>query len=796
MIFSKTLKYYLIIILCFSFQNNFSQNCKLIGIIIDDDTGTPLPYGNAILTSPKDSTILLGAITDNSGKFTIANIEKGKYHLKISFIGYQTVIMDNLLLQWGIKDIGEVRMKVLTENMETVTVKATTQAISYKVDKKVIDAGSFPGANIAMDFLANVPSLQVDINGELTYRGDGTFKVFINGHPVANGVEKLKQIPANKIKQIEVITNPSAKYDAEGTAGIINVILKRNRLPGYAINASTSTTTLGSYDFLFSIEKQTEKGSWYANGNLGNYVFRKQSITQSQNIFSKDILYETTSDLIRIENGISNSLEFGFNYDLTSNDYIDFSAYVNPLRNTNENKTTGDIYEYSHEQIPIEENYIYNNQYDVNYRYFGFTASYEHIFSGERTNKLSSYIDFATYLHPLDEKKVVTSVYDTYTKKEGFVGKEHNEILFEANLGYQNQFTEKSSIETGIEIELDHIPKVTSVSGTFDEDDNITPFHGEPLNQSVNFEQDVYAAYIIFKNSFGKFEYQLGIRSEFTDRKSNYEYEKTDGSRRITPAQNQFWNWFPSVHTVYSFSETHQLAANFSRRINRPDYWELVPLSQYDTPYSYYQGNGNLMPSYANAFEAGYKKSWNKNFVGIEVFARNTQGLIQSYSRVDTANLLVISPENVGNSWSVGTELMTGVDIFSWWNVNYSTSLFSYKLIIDFDNLNQVEKQFRSDSRLNNTFLLPKEITLKWDLNYLSPLVTVQSKRDGYFYSNFAVKKGFKDRKWEITLSFSNFLNSKKFDNLSKGNGFRIETNYKEKPMLLIKIAYNFNNQE
>jgi outer membrane receptor protein involved in Fe transport len=791
-----TKEMFLLFLLVFLSIKPFAQECRLIGVIIDDLTGHPIPYANAIITSAKDSTVFLGAITDDDGQFIIEKIKQGKYQLTLSFIGYQSVIMENLLLQRGTRDIGEVKMNILAENLEAVTIKATTTPISYKVDKKVIDAGSFPGASMAMDLLENVPSLQVDINGELTYRGDGTFKVFVNGHPVANGIEKLKQIPANKIKRIEVITNPSAKYDAEGTAGIINVILKRNRLPGYAINASSSVTTLGSFDFLFSIEKQYEKGGWYVNGDFSNYIGRKRSYMQNQNTISEGILYETKSDIKEVLGGKYNSIELGFNYDLSDKDYLDFSAYINPMKNTNENSANGDINEYTELQANDENNYKYNSQLDLSYRYFGFTTSYKHSFSDEKTNKLSTYIDFATYLHPLDEKQVVTRDYGSIVQKEGYIGKEYNEILLNANMGYENQISDNSSLETGAKVELDHIPKVTSVSGIFDENDNITPFPGKSLNQSVDFKQDVYAAYLIFKSSFGKFEYQLGLRSEFTDRKSNYEYDETDDIRKVIPAENRFWDWFPSLHTVYSFSETHQLAANFTRRIKRPDYWKLVPLSQYDSPYSYYKGNGNLMPSYANAFEVAYKKSWDKNFIGIEIFARNTQGLIQNYSRVDTANILVITPENVGDSWSIGTEFMTGIDVFHWWNVNFSTSLFTYQLHVDIDNLDKTEKQFRSDSRLNNTFLLPKAFTLKWDFIYRSPSITAQTKQDDYYYSNIAIKKGFKDNTWVLTLSYANIFNSKKYSVINNGDDFRINTDYMEKPFARFKIAYIFNNQE
>jgi outer membrane receptor protein involved in Fe transport len=399
-------------------------------------------------------------------------------------------------------------------------------------------------------------------------------------------------------------------------------------------------------------------------------------------------------------------------------------------------------------------------------------------------------------LHPLEENQMDEKIINNNTERFGHRGKEYNEVIFVANVAYKNEFTDKSKFEAGANLNLDHIPRVTSVSGRFDEAGNITPFVNLPANQEVDFIQDVYAAYGIFKSGWGKFEYQLGFRAEWTNRKSNYSYSNNEGNTIIIPAANDFWDFFPSFHSVYNFSENHQLALNYSSRIKRPDYYNLIPLYQYSSPYSYYTGNAKIMPSYSNAFELSYKKSWTNNFVGVELFARNTNKVIQTFSRVDSLGLIFQMPENVGDSWSVGTEFMTGVDLFKWWNINISTSLFSYKLWVSIDDTNYTQSQLRSDSRLNNTFLLPRDFTLKWDLNYQSPTLTAQNKQEGYFYSNLAIKKSFNEKLWDVSLAFYNIFNSIKYSSTNTGKDFRIESSYTIKPVISLKIAYNFNNQE
>ena len=775
-----------------------AQNCKISGTLIDKVSNNPLPYANAILKSPVDSTVLLGTITDGDGHFLIKDIKAGQYSLKLSFIGYQSVVIDKLRLQRGLRDIGIIKLDVLSENISELVVRATPPAISYKVDKKVINASSFPGASVAMDLLENIPSLQVDFEGRLTYRGDGTFSVFINGQAVSNGEEKLRQIPSDRIDKIEVITNPSAKYDAEGTAGIINVLLKKNRLKGYAISATTRASTYGDYRLNYSINKQSDRGSWYLEGNMNHRVWEKASVVTDRINTEGDYLYTVYSDMNKRGGGNQNYTEFGFNYDLTDKDCIDFNINGNLLASNQSNTREGDVSEIVENASSIISNKLYQfkGEYKYDYQYIGSNFKYEHAFTKDRTHLLSTSVNYSSYLHPFNEKQLDEKQYTNVLVQEGREGKEYNETIVNAKIGYQNKLSEKTSFDMGLKLNTDHIPKVVSVNGVFDEEGNLVPFSNEPLDQKVNFKQDVYSAYISLKSTFDKFEYQLGIRNEWTERQSNYEYLSKDGELIKVPSVKSFTTLFPSVHTVYNFSENHQLAASYSKRVRRPQYWHLIPILSYDSPYSNSKGNGNLMPSFTHAFEMAYKKSWDKDFVGVEVFARNTRDVIQEFSRTDVANVLISTRENVGKSWSVGTELMLGVDLYSWWNLNISSSLFSYKLDVDIDQFKKKETQFRTDSRINNSFTLPQNIVLKWDFKYQSPMITAQSKRDAYWYSNLAIKKGFKDNQWQVMLSCSNVFNSIKYESVSKGPNFYIKESYNLEPYLSFKITYSFSNQK
>jgi len=776
----------------------FSQSCELTGKVLDKTSHEPIAYANISLYSEKDSSLIAGSITDDNGMFLIDNMKTGKYQLKMSFIGYQSMVINNVLLQPGIRDIGENELNVLSEYLSEINVKSTKPPMTYKVDRKVIDAGSFPGADNAIDLLTNIPSVQVNLDGKITYRGDGTFKVYINGHPEANGEEKLRQLSTSQIEKIEVITNPSAKYDAEGTAGIIQVILKKSRLQGYAINASLKANTLGIYRFILSINNKKEKSGWYINAYLSNNIWSKYNETTEQTINSEETTNVTNSYINAKYKQKNSTIELGFNYDLTDKDYIDFSGYINPIKTKQTNREKGYVTEkvINKNGETTDSSYYLNSTYNCNYQYVGGTLTYEHAFNKDRTHLLSAYIDYSGYVRDLYKRRYDEEIYNNITEREGFIGSEHQETMIEGKLNYTLPINSNLTMELGGEINSDHIPAITSVSGTFDEDKNITKNENEPLNQSVDFMQDVYAPYIEFKREGEKFTFQIGTRIEFTNRRSDYSYYSDEGSYVNIQDRNKFTNFFPSVHLSYNFSEDHQLYISYSRRIERPDYWNLIPLEQYKTPYSYYTGNCDLSPSYTDAAEIGYKKSWDNNFVSAELFTRKTDDVMQSYTKTSGENTLVETPENVGQSWSTGVELMGGADIFPWWNSNISFSLYFYKLNVDFEDENYSQNQFKTDSRWNNTFLLPKSFTLKWDINYYSPKIDAQSTQDAYYVSNISLKKEFNKGKWIATAVYNDLFSSEEYNTIETGDGFNIRTYHNEEPSFSLKLAFVFDNQK
>ena len=787
------------IVLLFIFEFLFvcsqAQTAKLTGIISDQISGIPIQYANVALCLEQDSLFIHGCISDERGRFELTNIAYGTYSLKVSFIGYDSYKMSNLLIDKKQLDIGQISMGISQQNLEEIEVKGRGTGIAYKVDRKVINAKEFPGADKAMDLLENVPSLQVDIDGKLTYRGDGNFIVYVNGRPEQNGEDKLRQISANRIQYVEIITNPTAKYDAEGTAGIIQVILKRNRLEGYAINTSIKVSSLGSKEWLFSIDQKSEKGGWYIEGQWDDYVDKKQKSTTKQLVTNSAGLLETLSNIDTKDYGNNSFVKFGFNYDLTEKDYLDFMVSGDPVRRSGISVNNGHYTEskrFGGNEESVET-YNFDSRFAMYYRYLSAVTTYEHAFTKDRSHLLTAHVDYSTYLHPLKEEKRDIKEYANRTERLGYIAKEYNEIVFKTNVAYKNKLSEKSKFEIGINVDLDHIPKLTTESGMFRADNTIEAFSNEKSDQKVDFEQDVYAGFITFESSFGKLDYKLGFRSEYTDRQSNFSYKDENLQEILVPAEKRFVDFFPSLHFVYNFSEENQLSLSYSRRINRPDYWELIPLKRYETPYIYYTGNGNLLPSYVDAVEFGYMRSWENNFVSAEVFLRNTNDLIQSYYTADENSRITWTKENVGNSLSTGVELMSGFDVSAWWKMNVSASLYSYRLDVKIENYK--EEKWQGDIRFNNTFNITPSLSLRYQMVYQSPFVGAQTERDDFMFSNLAIRKSFFNRKWEAELAWANIFNSIKYNTTTKGTNLYVESHFEREPYVSVKLSYRFNNQ-
>ncbi|MDO4229873.1 MAG: outer membrane beta-barrel family protein [Capnocytophaga sp.] len=777
----------------------YAQMGAVSGRILDAESNQALPYAEISITVTQgEKPTTNGVISDEKGKFTLKNLPFGSYTLKISFVGYET-ISRTLEINTEKIDLGDFHLKMVAQQIEGVVVQGKKAAFSYQVDRKTINAAAFPDAQTAIDLLTNIPSLQVTEEGKVIYREGGTFTVYINGIIAHDGQERLRTLNASQIEKIDIITNPSAKYSASGTAGIIRVVLKKNRLQGYAIDLSTQLTTRGTHNFSFSVDKKGKRGGWHASGYYQNNVWLDYTTENTyivQNPSGQRFQTLQNSEFDGIYK--ASRLEFGFNYDLSDRDFIDFSINYEPIRRKEDRfskyRTTENLFDANNNLISTE-NLLFDNQYHFTYQPLSAVLEYNHFFNKDKTHFLKIMSDYTIFVGGATQYNKNQLISNTENFTFGNKSFEKDEVWTATNIDYELPLTEKSSLEAGLSFETDHIPEVTAESGYFSGDEITQTSPDVAKNQLIDYMQNIYAGYLTFKSSFGKFEYKLGLRAEQTVRDISYSFDDSAGVRHTDLYQNTFTDWFPSAHFLYSFTKDSQLALNYSRRINRPSYMTLIPMFVWDDRYGFSTGNSRLLPSYTNSYELMYKNSWGKDFVSLEVFARNETDIMNNFSRILRDNILLTTRENVGEAWAIGSELMGGVDIFKWWNVNSSFSAFLYDQDLSADGKAYHYKQWRYTAKLNQTFKLPFDISLRLNASYQSPTTGLQIEQEGIFLAHASLTKSWKNGKWQASLYGNNILDTYRYTAKNTGENFNSITHIVYKPFVGFTLKYRFDNQ-
>lgn len=774
----------------------FSQSATLSGRVVDSQTQEPMVYAEIFVQSTHNKNDFFGVITDEKGFFSLKNIPKGDYLLKISFIGYENFTQP-IQVESSKINLGTIALQQTSENLSEVVVEKKRSGFSYAVDRKTINASAFPNATNTIDLLTNVPSLQVSVDGKITYREGGTFSVYINGIAVKDGQERLRTLDASQIEKIDIITNPSARYSASGTAGIIRVTLKKKRLEGYNINSYAQASTLGTHIIGYSIDKKGKRGGWHTSGNYQKSYFENRNSESLNLVKNNSQLFETQEKEKYLANFRIMYLDFGFNYDLTDNDVIDISVGYNPLgartNRKSEKQITENVFD-SNQNLISSQDVGLNDSFIYEYQDIEANLEYSHFFNKDKTHSLKLSSNYTMFLGTdLINKNVLI----TPSSSQFFGNKsiEKGEIFTSTEINYELPLTEKTSIEAGITIETDNIPEITEQSGYFSGDAIVSAPSHFPKNQFINFTQNIYAGFATFKSSFGSFEYKLGVRAENTFRDILYSYEDVTG-RQTDPYKANFTDWFPSVHLLYSFSASSQAVANYSRRINRPNYGYLIPALVWDDKYTLSTGNSRLLPTYTDSYEVGYKKSWGNDFISAEVFARNQHDLHNNYRRPYRDNILLTTPENVGKSWAVGSELMAGVDVLSWWNINTSFTSFYYDENTKIDGVSARFSQWRFSGKLNQTFKLPRNFSARLNTEYQSGQKGLQYDNGGYFLASASLTKSWAENRWQVSISGWNVIDS--YRNTSKiiQENFSLRTDNVYHPYFSLGVKYQFNNQK
>lgn len=758
----------------------------LKGKIVESGSNVPLEYANIAIFSADDSTLIGGGIADLNGQFEVKGINPGVYYVDAKFIGYEHTIKKNIRVTRNNLnvDLGIIELNPASENLSEVNVIAQDRPIIYEIDKKIIDPSQFPTAanGTATDVLANTPSVVVDIEGNVTMRGSSNFTVLIDGRPTPfSAADALDQIPASTIRNIEIITNPSAKYDPDGNAGIININTKKSKIIGVSgiVNGSADSNGSLSGDFLLNFKK--EKINYFVSANLSNRMRQGDFTSLSRTFSTLDTI--TTESVGNGKRGNKGwSVKTGFDYYFNDLNTLTFNVGANGRNRYNEG--IADFHEYTSSGFDLRSSTETLGEGKGEQLSFG--LDYRKTFKREGQ-------EFTAYLYYELGNGEDYSLYNQFDGNDVLFRGQNNwevgndkEFRFKAD--YIHPFTSKMKLEAGYQARIDRDLEWNDVHW-YNTVETYEPSPASEYYSETYFMRDIHSLYSTFSNSGRIMGLQLGLRTEYTNR--SLEYSKSDDLNTI----NRF-DWFPTLHVSFQLPLEQQLITSYSRRIDRPRGYYLEPFITYEDAYNIRIGNPAIEPEYIDSYEIGYQKQLGKGFFSSEIYHRKTNNKIERVRSVYSENVMLQSVENVGADFSTGLEMMLNINPAKWWMINLMGNAYHYAIDGEINGLPiNMEPSFNWHSRFSNIFTITKTTKLQFDGMYHSPTNTAQGSREGFMFTNLAVRQDFFDNKLNVTFSVRDVFNTAKFGFESAGTDFYSKRSFDMKsPIYAITLSYKLNN--
>ncbi|MFY9242845.1 MAG: TonB-dependent receptor [Polaribacter sp.] len=743
-------------------KNALPKPGSITGKVIDKTTNQPLPYVN-IVVRELTKKLITGGITDENGLFAIKELPNGKSLVEVQFIGYKTFSKEiEITKDTKEVDFGIIPLEENSDSLDEVVVRAETSSVVQKVDRKVINVGKdlTSAGTTASELLNNVQSVTVDSQtGELSLRGNSNVRVLVDGRPTNIPVAQLlKQIPSTSIKSIELITNPSAKYNPEGMSGIINIILNKNANMGFNGSLDTGVTAghYVRYNASTNMNYKTGKVNFFLNyghnsGDNYNYGFVERPGVNLQ-------------DFTFVNDNRSNLIKIGADFYL--NDKNTLSVYTNQNWFTGLGNGSAVISDVNGNELINAPNIqksnsptgTYNINYKVDFEKKGHNLEFEATYSN--TDGTSDLENLNTLQQPSDfDYKVFNYIND--------IGTDRSNTLI--NLDYTNPISETTKLELGLEYRTDET-KNTNITDqeiyTFDANNNI---NGAELigNSNFNFERRIYSGYINYGKTFEKLTMQLGARIE------NFEVEgifNRDG-QNPDPVTDKIFTVYPSAFFTYSASEKNQYQFSYSRRVDRPSIQQINPIREWSTPLIISIGEPDLRPQFTNSFELNYTRQIKGGNITVGTFYRKISDVISRITNRDPANPEVgqiLSFTNFSDTDAFGVEFSANFKMNNWWRVNSSMDYYSQEQFGNINNTGTNPTQLTVqnnvfNARISNSFTASKNLKFQLFSMYRGPQKDIQWDVENMWMVNLGASWTVLEGKGTINFRVNDIFQGMKF---------------------------------
>ncbi|SHN21196.1 TonB-dependent receptor domain-containing protein [Mucilaginibacter sp. OK098] len=745
----------------------YAQNIgKITGIVKDSQTQEVISFATVALTDQNTKANVKGTQTDLNGSFVMDNLPAGTFTIRLSFVGYDPVVKENIVLDpsAGILNLGEISMNAAKSKMlNEVTVSAKKATLQNSAGKKVfaVNQSLVSQGGTAADLLQNVPTLQIDVNGNVSLRGSTGVKVLIDGKPslIAGGdiTQILQSTPASSIETVEVIANPSAKYDAEGQ-GIINIVLKKNSKPGFNGSVALAAGTRKNYNGSANLSYQTSKANLYGNYSLrdGNtYSNGFQYLTflnpTDATVFSNQLFPSTTSNKIQ-------NLKTGIDYSLSPKSILSVSGSLN-LRNTHRDELL-DLDYLDANRVPIQSS-RQNNTTNSNGK------SYE------------LDLDYSQHFKKPKEELTFNFAYSHGTSRNLQVYQSHSNIINERGPDPDPLESDIWNNGANYNIQADYIlpaGKTGQISAGYRSQIslgnnnqyayNLSNTGAEPIYSFTNLfgsNQQVHAIYLNYQNQVKNFSYEVGLRAEDTHLNATYQGYDANNSLYSTPISVPSKGLYPSVFLTQKLQNNQQLQFSFTNRVTRPTPRELNPSTDFSDPTNYETGNPHLIPESINSLELGYNKIWQNISFTSSLYYSRLNNVIKHIESDPVDGLIITTAQNLKHSTTTGLELIGHFDLIKAWDFTANANIFERK--------NDAAPQYGIaansglswNANITNNVSLVKNLSVQIRADYRAADIIVQDRNRPAFGLDAGARYDFPGNKASLSFNSIDIFNSRKW---------------------------------
>ena len=758
-------KFFFLITTIISYNLNAQENLiYLSGTILDNESNTPLEYATISVFKAGDSIVIYGGITDSDGKFNL-EILRGNYDLKLEYISFKEKNIKNIAL-FKSKDLGTLFMSIDENILDEVEVIAEKTQVEIKLDKTVYNIGkdlTLRGSSVS-DVLDNLPSVAVDINGNVSLRGNQSVRILINGKPSGlvgiSSNDALKQFPSESVEKVEIITSPSARYNAEGTAGIINIILRKNKLAGLNGSISANLGDPKSYGISGNVNYRTKKinlftntgyslrsyenpsiseTEYYTGGLINNFLNENSSRNSERNSF-----YQNTG----IEYFFSDKTSLVLSYLTRESDDEDIT-----INNINQN-FQGE--KKLSKRIENEKESDDTKEFSLNFTHeFKNKGSLTMDYQKEKSNKFESGIisntqSIPNFIKYLGEKVLTDENQESELYKIDYVLPIGEDGQFEMGYRKSNQFQI-----------TDYLVEDESLDGQFIKNSN--------LSNNLYYNEKINAFYTQYGNKKNKFSYLLGLRIE--ESKTIVKQQETN-SNDI----KKYNDLFPTLNLAYELKENETITLGYNRRISRPRSYFINPFPSRTSETSFFQGNPYLNPTYSNGIDLGYLKRLKKTTLSGSIYYKKSDEIFTFINEATGTSVLVNdilvpvirrSPVNLSTQKEIGIEFNTNYSHSKNWRIGGNVNFYQSEIIGSYNGIVYDSKNLIWSGRLNNYLKLFSSLDWQTRLSYRGPQKNAISTRKASISTNTAFSKDvFGDK---MTLTF-------KIDDIFETQNWRLET--------------------